>query len=543
MLIDFNEIEEGSEIRTDVCVIGSGAAGISIAVELDGSGHDVVLLPGGAPFHDAGCQDLYRSRVVGLKHNGIHAGRARIHGGTTTLWAGQALPFEPIDFEHRDWVAHSGWPFSIQTLEPYYPRAERVLKLDSMSYDERSWPPNLPGPPRFDPEIFQCRISQFSNHANLAISYRERLAASNNVRVMMHAHAVDLVTDPLAPRLERVEIKSLEGRAATVRPRYVIVCCGAIETARLLLASVAVDPRGVGNTHDLVGRYFQEHIQGRTAPIHTAAPGKLRALLDTLSYRGTRYSPRFCSTEAFQREKRILNVSGGICYETPADSALEAAKLLARALKRKDLRPGIPRAIWNVARRPHDVALAIANYAIHHAPMTDKRVPIYFGVMTEQEPNPESRISLGDERDALGMRRSVLDWRLTELDRHSLGTLIEASAREFQRLGLGTIDTPSFSMPEELSQMDRIFFDCNHHMGTTRMHEDARRGVVDADCRVHGVENLFIGSSSVFPTGGSSNPTLTIIALCLRIADRLKRELLPQPIAVATRDEYRSRPD
>jgi choline dehydrogenase-like flavoprotein len=534
MLIDFDEIEHGSEITTDVCVIGSGAAGITLAVELDGSGHDVVLLPGGAAVYDADCQELYRSRVVGLKHNGIHNGRARIHGGTTTLWAGQALPFEPIDFEHRDWVAHSGWPFSIGTLEPYYPRAERVLKLASMTYDERSWPPNLPAMPPFDPEVFRCRISQFSNHANLAVSYRDRLASSGNVRVLMAAHAVGLVTDPLAPRLERVEVKSLAGRSATVRPRLVVVCCGAIETARLLLASDAVDPRGVGNAHDLVGRYFQEHIQGRPATVQAAQPGKLRAAFDTISCRGTRYSPRLCSTEALQREKRILNVSAGICYGLPEDSALEGAKLLVRALRRKELRSGIPRALRNVAKRPHDVALAVANYAIRNAPMTDRRGPLYLGVMTEQEPNPNSRVLLGDERDALGMRRSVLDWRLTELDRHSLSTLIEVCAREFRRLGLGTIDTSSSPIPEDLSQMDKVFFDCNHHMGTTRMHEDPRHGVVDADCRVHGVENLFIGSSSVFPTGGSSNPTLTIIALCLRVADRLKRELAPRPISAAS---------
>lgn len=542
MLIDFDEIAHGSEIATDVCVVGSGAAGISIAVELEGSGLDVVVLAGGAATHDAGCQDLYRSRVVGLKHTGIHAGRARVHGGTTTLWAGQALPFDPIDFERRDWVPNSGWPFSIETLAPYYRRAEGVLQVANLDYDERSWPPNLPAPPRLDPGLFHWRVSQFSNHADLAVSHRGRLTASAGVRVLLGAHAVGLVTDPPAPRLDRVEVRSLSGRSATVRPRLVVVCCGAIETARLLLASDAVDPRGVGNAHDLVGRYFQEHIQGRPTTIRAARPGRLRAALDAVSYRGTRFSPRFCSTEAFQRDRRILNVSGGISFGIPEDSALEAAKLLVRSIRRKDLRPGVPRAIRNVARRPHDVAFALANYALRHAPMIDRRGPIYLGVMTEQEPNPRSRVTLGEERDALGMRRSVLDWRLTELDRHSLATLIEAAAGEFSRLGLGTIDAASFAMPEDLSRMDEVFFDCNHHMGTTRMHDDPRRGVVDADCRVHGVENLFIAGSSVFPTGGSSNPTLTIIALALRLADRIRGELAPRPVAVASRDDSRASP-
>jgi choline dehydrogenase-like flavoprotein len=533
MLIDFNEIEHGSEILTDVGVIGSGAAGITLATELDGSGHDVILLAGGAAHYEADCQELYRSRVVGLKHEGVHTGRARVHGGTTTLWAGQALPFDPIDFESREWLPHSGWPFGIQTLEPYYRRAERVLRLAPMTYDERSWPPNLAPPPRFDPDTFICRISQFSNHANFATSYRRELESSRNVRVMLNGHAVGLVTDPLGPRLDRVEVRSLAGRSATLRARYVVVCCGAIESARLMLASDTVDPRGVGNAHDLVGRYFQEHIQGRPALIHAAEPRKLRAMFDAITYQGTRYIPRFCTAEALQREQKILNACGGVTYGIPEDSAIAAAKLLVRATRRKELRAGIPRAIWNLAKRPHDVALAAANYALYRTPMVDKRGPLYLGVMSEQAPNPQSRVTLGEERDALGMRRSVLDWRLTELDRHSLSTFIETCAREFRRLGLGTVDLDSFTMPDDVSRMDELFFDCSHHMGTTRMHEDPRHGVVDADCRVHGVENLFIGSGSVFPTGGSSNPTLTIIALCLRIADRLKRELAFRPMSLA----------
>ncbi|HEU5118164.1 MAG TPA: GMC family oxidoreductase N-terminal domain-containing protein, partial [Isosphaeraceae bacterium] len=401
MLINFDEMEEGSEIQADVAVIGSGAAGITLAIELDGSGHDVVLLAGGAALHEADCQDLYRSQVVGLKHEGIYTGRARVHGGTTTLWAGQALPFEPIDFEARDWVAHSGWPFGIQTLEPYYRRAEGVMKIGSMTYDERSWPGNLPSLPEVDPNRFVWRVSQFTNQINFATSYRKELVSSQNVRVLLNAHAVDLVPEPLGSRLERVEVKSLQGRSARLRARYVVVCCGAIESARLLLASNSVVPQGVGNSHDLVGRYFQEHIQGRTARIHTDEPRKLRAMFDVITYQGTRYGPRLCTAEALQREKRMLNVCGGVSYEIPEDSALAAAKLLIRSTTRKDLRAGIPRAIWNVAKRPHDIAVAVASYALYRTPLVDRRGPLYLGVMSEQAPNPQSRVMLGEERDAL----------------------------------------------------------------------------------------------------------------------------------------------
>jgi choline dehydrogenase-like flavoprotein len=173
-------------------------------------------------------------------------------------------------------------------------------------------------------------------------------------------------------------------------------------------------------------------------------------------------------------------------------------------------------------RNPFEVALAASRYALFRTPMTSQRGPLHLGLQAEQAPNPASRVTLDTERDALGMRRTVLDWRVTELDRHTLGAFVKLMAEEFRRLDLGEVG--EFVLPDDLSKMDQTIHDCAHHIGTTRMSDDPKQGVVDQHCRVHGIDNLFIGSSSVFPTGGSSNPTLTIIALCLRIADRLREE-------------------
>jgi len=529
MLIDFREHADGSEIACDVCVIGSGAAGITLAVELDRSGLNVVVLAGGPARREAEADDLYVSRVVGLEHKGIHEGRARVHGGTTTLWAGQALTLDPIDFERRDWVPHSGWPFRREAIDAYYRRAEGIMKLPEISYDEQAWPNGRPRPPKFDPAVLHARISHYTHVPDFSVMYRDELAGSKNVRVMLNAHAVGLVTNLEATRLDRVEVKSLSGKTASIRAKEVVVCCGAIETARLLLASDAVDPRGVGNGHDLVGRYYQEHIHGKAAPIRPTDPKQLRATFDPFAHHGTRYGPKICASDAIQRDHRTLNIYGDFCYEIPEDSAVDAAKLVLKSLKRPDLRPQVPRALWHVARRPHEVAIGAAKWAMFRTPMTSRRGTIYLGIQSEQAPNPDSRITLGDDRDALGMRRSVLDWRLTALDRHSILAFVEQVAREFARLGLGTIDTSAFSLPEDLSRMGEAVFDANHHIGMARMHDDPREGVVDRECRVHGIGNLSIGSSAVFPTGGASNPTLTIIALCLRIADRVKRELAASP--------------
>ncbi len=530
MLIDFREFPNFDEIHCDVCIIGSGAAGITMALELDGSGLDVIVLAGGPLRNEPESQDLYRSQVVGLKHVGIHEGRARVHGGSTTLWKGQSLTLDPIDFQSRDWVPFSGWPFGRETLDPFYLRADHVMNLPTIAHDETSWPKNRPKPPKFTPSTLHARLSQFTSVPDFSVMYREKLKASTNIRVFLNAHVTNLVTNSEGTRLDTVEVKSLDGRTNTLKPRATVVCCGAIETARLLLASDSFDPRGVGNTHDLVGRFFQEHIQGKMTVIRPTNRKLLRETFGVFADKGTRYAPKICATESLQRRERILNVYGDLSYEMPEDSAVEAAKILARAPRRRDLRAKVPRALWNVAKRPHEVILAVAKYAIDRTPMTPTRGPIYLGVQAEQAPNPHSRLTLGDDRDALGMRRSVLDWQVTDLDRHSLLVYVKAVSEEFARLGLGEVDLKAFHLPDDLAKMDERIIDCNHHIGTTRMSDDPKYGVVDRECRVHGIANLSIGSSAVFPTGGASNPTLTIIALCLRMADRLKRELATQPV-------------
>src|SRR5271155_5063554 len=129
MIEDFNGFPDEACIRADFCIVGAGAAGIAIAREFFGSRYKVLLLEWGGPGIEAETQKLYDSEVVGLPHSGIHAGRARVFGGTTTLWGGQALRFDDFDLRKRDWVPYSGWPISREELEPFYDRADRVLNL------------------------------------------------------------------------------------------------------------------------------------------------------------------------------------------------------------------------------------------------------------------------------------------------------------------------------------------------------------------------------------------------------------------------------
>jgi choline dehydrogenase-like flavoprotein len=526
MIVDLNDLEDDGTYDADICVIGGGAAGIAMAREFFDTPHRMILVEGGARRHESPTQRLYDTEIVGLPHVGVHVGRARVLGGTTTLWAGQALPLCEIDFRERDWVPDSGWPLTRAELEPYYRRAERVMHLEPMTYDERAWPPSAAKPPRYDPSKFQAAISQFSPQPNFARAYHAGLRRSRNITVLLHANATAIHLGRDSPSVvERVEVRSLGGKKGSVRARYYVVCCGGIETARLLLASDSVDPRGVGNAHDLVGRYFLDHVHTKAAVILPRDRRTLGAMFNAFYDKGIKYAPKILSTAELQEDRRILNVAGDVCYDIPEDSAVESAKLILRAARRPELRPALPRAVGNTLRRPNELFEAVYRRLIYKETLYPKRGPIYLGVQSEQQPNPDSRVRLGESVDALGMRRTALDWRLTELDRRTIEVFVREVAVEFERLGIGRIDLSTFALSDFPTSMGERVHDSSHHMGTSRMHDDPKRGVVDRHCRVHGVRNLFVGSSSVFPTCGFSNPTLTIIALCLRMSDGFKRDL------------------
>jgi choline dehydrogenase-like flavoprotein len=525
MIHDLNTVDENLLSSSDLCIIGSGAAGIALAREFFQSKYTIVVLEAGGLSHEIKSQDPYRSKVVGLPHEGVHSGRVRIFGGTTTLWAGQALPLSEIDFEARDWVPHSGWPVCRKELGDFYRRAEEVMKLRPSSYDREAWLEARRAPPDFNSEICQVGLSQFSNDWNFAVSYRTELWTSQNVHVITHANVVNIVANQTASAIDSLALKSLDGRACQATSRYYIICCGGIETARLLLASNNVEPRGLGNKNGLVGRYFQEHLHCTPIPVKPKNKRRFAAIFNAFRYQNVKHAPKIGASPSFQRKHQILNVGAEIVYPPSNDSPIEAAKHLLRTVGRKQQWGEIPEVAGKLAKAPHKLAAAAWRYYILKQPALDSSGPPYLGICGEQSPYSESRIYLGEERDILGMRRAVVDWRLTNLEKHSVDIFVRHLASEFSRLDLGRIEMADYQWPDDPAQFGSVLHDSSHHMGTTRMSPAPKTGVVDRDCKVHGVNNLFIGSSSVFPTSGYSNPTLTTIALTIRLADHLRNLL------------------
>lgn len=524
MILDLNEDISEDLLSCDLCIIGSGAAGITIAREFIGLPQRVIVLEAGGESFEARSQEPYQSQVVGLACGGIHEGRARVLGGTTTLWAGQALPLLPVDFQEREWVPSSGWPIDRQELSPFYERAEDVMQIPHATYDAKTWPRRDFPPPAYNSAKIIPYYTQFTSVPSFAQKYRSDLQQSANITVITHANAISLEANKAGSALREVKVRSFQGKTACVQAKFFSVCCGGIETARLLLASDSVEPHGIGNRHDIVGRFFMDH-PGVNVGIAPQDARRFSRWYDPFRAEGIRYVLGMRASEHLQREQRIQNVNASVYYPVGENDAVEAAKQLLGALRTPANRLQVPEALAAVARQPGKVAAAIYRYYVLRQPSSVGSTPPRLGIGGEQSPNRESRIVLGADRDSLEMRRSVLDWQLTGDDIRSFEVFATAVSEEWHRLGIAEVNLSDLQLSERANGAGGGFVDANHHMGTTRMGNSPQTSVVDAQCRVHGYDNLYIGSSSVFPTGGFSNPTLTIIALCLRLSDEIKRRM------------------
>jgi choline dehydrogenase-like flavoprotein len=526
LIQNVDQLHTDTAREADVCIVGAGAAGLTLAAELEDSGARVLLLESGGRAFDERTQNLYRSRVVGLPHAGIHELRYRVFGGSTTRWAGQALPLADIDFSRREWVGRSGWPIGATELAPFYRRASEAMQIRPFppEADTQTWPSALSPAPHFDPALVRARFSQFSPRPNFADLHGPRLASSGNVDVLLGANVTELIADPSATALDTVAVRSLRGRQVAVRSSYFVLCAGGLEVPRLLLASDRRCDGGLGNSHDLVGRCFQDHAGLEIGTIETADPKRLRHTFRPRREREETFFPFFSAAAELQMRERLLNAAGTVQLGGEAPSVV-AAKTLLRAVRgsqlgaeaRAEFRP----ALGALLRDPAPALRAATRHFVLRQPTFETAGTPTLTTGGEQEPNFDSRVYLGDVRDELGMRQLVLDWRVTERDLRSWRRFAEVAAAELERLDLGRVRLDLARLPDDPSRVSDLV-DAGHHMGTTRMAADPRDGVVDPNCRIHGFENLFVAGSSVFPTSGFSNPTYTIIALAMRLADHLK---------------------
>ncbi len=511
MFVDARTVPDGSRVEADVCIIGAGAAGITVARALRAGPWRVALLESGGFSPDAVTQSLSAGSAPDQPYFPLDESRTRCFGGTTHQWTGECRPLEALDFEERDWVPGSGWPFRFVDLLPFYQRAQSLCELGPFTYDAADWPGMSARLLALDDERVLTRTLHYSPPTRFGRTYRAEIGRAGTVVAYLGANVVQLETPAPPTRVTGVRVATLSGSAFRVAARLVVLAAGGIENARLLLMSNEVQAAGLGNDHDVVGRYFMEHLYLDRAATIEAPQGRIDELY-TFGHRVARRRVRgiLALAPQIQRRERLTNVCAVVDEDPPRFAppswgslldALRDGRVIERA--RTFVRNSTERRARG-ARRDRSTDLHLVKHVM------------------EQAPNPESRVVLGPDTDRLGCPRVILRWRLGALDKHTAHRAHEILAEELERNGIGrfasTIGRESDPWPSTLRGG-------RHHMGTTRMHPDPRHGVVDADGRVHGMANLYVAGSSVFPTSGTANPTLTIVALALRLADHLRRRL------------------
>ena len=574
MLINSHELPIDAIVETEVCIVGAGAAGITLAQEFAGQDFRVCLLESGEWEPNEEIQKLAGSQATSLEelyYPKANFMRRRQLGGTANVWSinlhdkpqgVRYVPLEEIDFEQRDWVPYSGWCFNKAHLDPYYARAHQVCQLGAYSnavadwQDEDAYPLNLGS--RLTTRMFHVGSREVFTHY-----YLNQFKQSKIVDVYYNATAVELETEATAQRVNRVRVACLGGKQFWVAAKIVILAQGAIDNARLLLLSNQTQSAGVGNEYDVVGRYFMDHPVIRSGLLIP----KSRALFNQTALYDLRYKDnaavigQISPTEAVLRQERLLHTSTSI-FPLPSiyrfnprrllfpkgkryrSHAVEAGITLKQSLRQRKLSGATLKQVWHLITgiddliyyfgRRQTASLLSLPYRYgydtngwSYQTGNDKRYGLFEVInMTEQAPDPDNRVILSGDRDSLGCQKVKLCWRWNEIDRRSVRRTQDLLAQEIQRSGIGRL---KLELDQDTPHV--VLQSAHHNMGTTRMNENPRYGVVDANCKVHSVANLFIAGSSVFPTGSYANPTLTIVAMSIRLADHVK-QLMAEKVTV-----------
>lgn len=523
MIIDARGLNQGTCIKTDICIAGAGAAGITLARELSDSSLDVCLLEGGGLSLDEETEALAAGETSGIPYFDLRKSHPRVLGGATSLWGARGAPMNPIDFQARPWVPHCGWPIALHELQDYYERAHHYIGMHTpFDYDDHVWKFFKSQPILFDDASLRCSAFQFGKTILFGKHYRAVLRQAVHIRVFLHANVTNIQRHPTANTIEHIDVRTLNGKHVQVKAEIFILACGGIENPRLMLLSDTVEPHGLGNQEDLVGRFFMEHP---TTTVGTLEATNMHGICEHFSpglVHGRLTEVGMALSDELQRSEKCLNTVVMVKPVIGQDATDSLRRLLWDG-RRRTLEEPVATLLKRILSDP----LGLFANLYRHVRGRPKRYNIrslIVEIRSEQDPTRESRVFLSAEKDALGLRRPHLHWVLSDLVKHSMRVTAMTFGREVARLKLGHFMMEDWLNQEETSWPPGLI-GAHHHMGTTRMSKSVHDGVVDANCKAHTLDNLYVAGSSVFPTAGFANPTLTILALVIRLADHLKSRL------------------
>lgn len=523
MIVDAGEIPKNQNIHTDVCIIGSGATGITLAREFIEKGFNVCLLESGGMKPRKRAKSLAHGKNIGIPYRPLEYMRRRFFGGTTNAWHGVCEELDKIDFEVRSWVPHSGWPFEYSHLQPFYIRARALCQLPPFFHDEE-WKSSFKSKFPLNSNKLIQRIRFRSTTPRFGDVYGQEIINSSNITVYLNATVVEIITNKEANRVTKIRARSFEGHEFLLTAQLFVLAGGGIENPRLLLVSNRIKKEGLGNQYDLVGRFFMTHPlvdSGVLFPQKRSFPRVWHTY-----YKANVGYPKVTIglSRETQYKEQLLNLNTDL-HASYNEAQFDGVTSMIYLLKEIYMVHWsyVPNHFKKNVKRINKDLLNVARYGLKKMVKPYSLIKsietFHLSNFLESAPNPDSRVMLSTKRDAFGVNLPNLDWRMEAIDKRSLRRSHEIFAKEFEAAGEGRllikIDQDEHTWPPTLIGLA-------HHMGTTRMHVDPKKGVVDSNCKVHGLKNLYIAGSSVFPTAGAAPPTLTIVALALKLADHIK---------------------
>jgi choline dehydrogenase-like flavoprotein len=501
-----------ANLTTDICIVGAGAAGITLAVEFARKGKKVLLLEGGGAVREDSSQALYDSEIAGLPHRGIHTGRIRVKGGTTVRWGGQILELDARDFTARPNVLESGWPFPKAELTPFY---EQALHLEGLAKVERSdaavW--RHISQPFTQFTDLEAYLSRWCPEPNFARLHHKTLTTHPNLHLWLHASAVELLIEGEAAT--GLRCRTLTGIETAFHAQRYLFALGGIESYRFFL-----QPRTGGlpwNRSGRLGRHFQDHIDCNAAQVIPHDLASFHDTFDPLFSRGFKYLPKLRLPPNLQSRLGTLSVGSTMGFEDTGKARMQAKHTIRNLMRGRftDVTRGN---LNHTAKHVPMLFHQFWRYKIQRRAYAPPEVRIFLRIHCEQEPTSRSNITLTDQRDPLGLLRVRFDWQISERELETIRQYVCIAQRSLA--GIATIIPDEDLMcgnPNFLTRCD----DSNHHMGGMRMSTTNSTGVVDPNLRLYGLTNTYICSSAVFPTSGFSNPTHTVLALAIRLCDHL----------------------
>ena len=548
MEIDGRTIDRNETLQADICIIGAGTAGMTLAHTFINNGCDVLLLESGGLKPDKQSQLLSYGENVGHPYFPLDTARPRGLGGSTNRWllamgdnqfGARMRPLDSIDFEKREEIPYSGWPFSKTTLDPYYNRAEEFCKITPHGFQLEDWIDIEKTPPLpLNSKIVDTVIFKFGSRNPFLNEYAEDIRKAKNIKLLTHSTVLDIKANENVKNIEKVTAACLNGKKFQISAKIYVLACGGIETPRLMLLSNKQQSAGLGNQHDLVGRFFMEHLHFHSGLFIPADPYMFhKTTFYNMVHKanGVNVLGKLALADHVLRQEKLMHYvvqlkpliaahSSILEFVFPAieSQGVESLRLFRNSFMHGKIPAETGKHLKNILANGNEVLLTIYRNLKKKTlrSLSRKKIRVYtLHHMSEQAPNPESRVALGQEKDFFCQNRVSLNWHVSPIDIHSAIRSQEILAKEFKKSGVGQF---FLTMKSEL--LPHPVYGGWHHMGTTRMNDNPKQGVVDSNGRVHGLSNLYITGPSVFPTGGYANPCLTLVALTLRLSDYLKMQ-------------------